>query len=442
MLPSQKYKNKKIAIYGMGMTGISAAKTFKKLNAKVYCWDDNKKTRTKLKKKNLNLNKFWLQKEFIDKIVISPGIDINKCKIKNYLKRNLAKVITDIDLFFELNKNQLIISITGTNGKSTTCKLIEKILKTAKLNVKTLGNIGKPILSSNLEKRRKKCIYILEVSSYQLQYSKIFRSRHAAILNISPDHLERHKNTTDYTKVKSRIFFAQNKSDYSYINIDNKYSALIKKVIKLKKVKSKLICVTKKNSSYLLNEIKNKYFNNNGNIENLSFAYRIAKNLKIKNNTIIKAINDFKGLPHRQEIIFSNKKLIYINDSKATSFDASLQSLMNYNRIYWIVGGVPKYKDKFNLKSVKKRIVKAYVIGKSTSSFVKKIKKDIPYKISKNIKEALKNINQDIILNKDIRSSVLLSPAGASFDQYNNFGERGNHFKSLVSKEFIRKFNV
>jgi len=442
MLALQKYKNKKIAIYGMGITGVSAAKAFKKLNAKVFCWDDNKKTRIKLKKKNLNINKFWLTKDFIDKIVISPGININKCKIKNYLKKNLDKIITDIDLFFELNKNQLIISITGTNGKSTTCKIIEKVLKTAKLNVKTLGNIGKPILFSNLKKRKKKCIYILEISSYQLQYSKIFRSKHAAILNISPDHLERHKNITDYTKVKSRIFFAQNKSDYSYINVDNKYSGQIKNIIKLKKIKSKLILVSKKNSNSFFKGINNKYFNNNGNIENLSFAYKIAKNLKIKNKTIIKAVNDFRGLPHRQELFFSNKKLIFVNDSKATSFDASLQSLMNYNNIYWIVGGVPKYKDKFTLKSIKKRIVKAYVIGKTTSLFVKKIKKDIPYKISKNIKKALKNINQDINLSKNIRSTILLSPAGASFDQFSNFSERGNYFKHLVENKFKRKFNV
>ena len=206
----QKYQNKKIGIYGMGITGRSAAKAFKKLNSKVFCWDDNSKIRKKIKNSNLNLDKFWLNQKTIDVIVISPGIDIDKCKIKNYLKKNSNKIITDLDLFFELNKNSIIISITGTNGKSTTCKIIEKILKTANYNVQTVGNIGNPILSfSNTNKKK---YFILEVSSYQLQYSKIFRTKHAAILNISPDHLERHKNIKNYTKIKSKIFYEQNNS--------------------------------------------------------------------------------------------------------------------------------------------------------------------------------------------------------------------------------------
>ena len=131
----------------MGLTGCSVAQTFRRLKAKVYCWDDNKKIRKKIKKLNFPLSKFWLNKNMIDKIVISPGIDIDKCKIRKYLKKNLYKIITDLDLFFELNKNTLLISITGTNGKSTTCKIIEKILKTAGYNVKTVGNIGPPSLS-------------------------------------------------------------------------------------------------------------------------------------------------------------------------------------------------------------------------------------------------------------------------------------------------------
>ena len=146
MVALQKYQNKQIAIYGMGITGCSAARTFKKLKAKIYCWDDNKKVRDNAKNSNFRIRKFWLNKNLPDNIVISPGIDINKCKIKKFLKKNSKKIITDLDLFFELNRGSLIISITGTNGKSTTCKIIEKILRTAKLKVKTAGNIGVPIL--------------------------------------------------------------------------------------------------------------------------------------------------------------------------------------------------------------------------------------------------------------------------------------------------------
>ena len=440
MLALNKYQNKKVAIYGMGITGCSAAHAFKKINAQIFCWDDSKKIREKIKNLNFPIDKFWLNQNLMDVIVISPGIDIDKCKIKNYLKKNSDKIITDLDLFFELNKGALIISITGTNGKSTTCKIIEKILKTAGYKTKTVGNIGNPILSPYNPK--KKHIFIIEVSSYQLQYSKLFRSKHAAILNISPDHLERHKNMKNYIEVKSKIFLAQNSLDYSYISLTNKYSRFVKNIFKTKKLKSRLISIKKSNCNPILKKIKNKYFESECNIENLTFAYKIAKNLRINDKIIIKAINGFKGLPHRQEIVFSRKKLLCINDSKATSFDASLQSLSNYNNIYWIVGGLPKYQDQFYLKNVKKRILKTYIIGKNISFFKKKIKKDIPYTVSKNIKNAVNNIFRDLKFDSSKKETILLSPAAASFDQFNNFESRGDHFKSLIMKKFKRKLNV
>jgi len=440
MVNLKKYQNKTVAVYGMGITGISAAKIFKQLKTKIFCWDDSAIIRKKMNKDNFTIRKFWLKKNLVDFIVISPGIDINKCKIESFLKKNKSKIITDLDIFFGLNKDALIISITGTNGKSTTCKLLEKILKSAKYDVKTVGNIGNPILFSIGSKKNE--VFIIEASSYQLQYSKLFRSKHAAILNISPDHLDRHKNLKEYIKVKSKIFFAQKKSDFSYINFSNKHSNVLASIIKSKKIKSKLIKVTKKNSNFLLKKIKNKNFNSNGYIENLSFAYSIAKNLNIKNKIIIKAINNFKTLPHRQEIVFSNKKYLCINDSKATSFDASLQSLSNYKEIYWIVGGIPKKEDYFNLKDVRKKIVKAYIIGENISFFENQLRKYIPYEISKNINNAVSNIYRDILSSSEKKKTILLSPAAASFDQFKNFELRGNYFKNIIVKKFKKKQNV
>ena len=440
MATLQKYQNKAIAIYGMGLTGCSVAIALKKLGAKIFCWDDNALVRKKIKNFNFPLNKFWLNRNLVDNIVISPGIDINRCKIKNYLKKNLNKIITDLDLFFDLNKDNLIISITGTNGKSTTCKIIEKILKTAKYNVKTVGNIGNPILS--LRTAKKRSVFILEVSSYQLQYSKLFHSKHAAILNISPDHLERHKNIKNYIRIKSRIFFAQNSSDYSYINLKNKYSKSIMSIFKAKKLKSKLVSINESDYDFLIKKINNKYFQSRGNVENMIFAYKIAKNLKVSDKIIVEGLNKFKGLPHRQEIVFSDKKLLCINDSKATSFDACLQSLSNYNEIYWIVGGLPKYQDHFYLKNVKNKIVKAYIIGKRISFFRKQIKNGISFTISGNIQNAINNIYNDLKFSNNSRKTILLSPAAASFDQFKNFENRGDHFKNLIRRKFKQRSNV
>ena len=354
----KKYQNRKIAIYGMGLSGFSAARKLKKAKAEILCWDDNQNIRKKIKNYNFVVDKFWAKKnkDLIDYIVISPGIDINKSKIRNYLKKNLKKIITDIDIFFELNRNELIISITGTNGKSTTCKIIEKILKSAGFNAKAGGNLGKPALS--LKKSKKKNIFILEISSYQLQYSKLFRSKHAAILNISPDHLDRHGSIKKYIQVKSKIFFAQKNQDHSYINLQNKYSKEIFDIYKAKKLKSKLIKINTTTYRSLLNKINNGHFKGKGNIENLVFAYQITKNLGVSEKIIVEALNKFKGLPHRQEIVFSNKGLTCINDSKATSFDACLQSLKAFNNIYWIVGGLPKQEDVYDLRDISHKITK------------------------------------------------------------------------------------
>jgi len=147
----------------------------------------------------------------------------------------------------------------------------------------------------------------------------------------------------------------------------------------------------------------------------MAFAYRIAKNLKINDKIIIKGLNKFKGLPHRQEIVFSDRKLICINDSKATSFDACLQSLLNYNQIYWIVGGLPKHQDHFYLKNVKKKIVKAYIIGKNISFFRKQIRKSMPFTVSKNIHNAVNNIYKDLKLDKNLKKNYFAQSSSRIF---------------------------
>ena len=198
----------------------------------------------------------------------------------------------------------------------------------------------------------------------------------------------------------------------------------------------RLINVNTKDCRFVLNKIKNNYFKIECNIKNLSFAYKIVKRFKVKDSIIISALNRFKGLNHRQKIIFSNKKITCIDDSKATSFDASFQSLKSFKKIYWIVGGLPKLGDRFYFKNILKKIVKAYIIGKHTPFFVNQIKKKIPYKISKNLQSAVKDIYFDINKNNFSKNSILLSPAAASFDQFINFEDRGNKFKTLILKKF------
>ena len=225
-------------VYGLNKSGLSIVNYFTKYNIPFVVWDDNQNTikRVLLKYKNLKFkkpNEVNLSK--LQEAYVTPGLDLKSKKLQIF-KNNKIKMFRDLELYSNLISNQKIISITGTNGKSTTCKLIEKILITAGYNAISLGNIGNPIL--NLKINKKKILIILEVSSYQLQYSKIFKSKHAAILNIFPDHLERHKSMLNYTKIKSKIFYGQDINDYSYLNSNNNYSKNIKKIFKFKKLKS------------------------------------------------------------------------------------------------------------------------------------------------------------------------------------------------------------
>ena len=212
--------NRKILIYGMGKTGISSYNFLKKKN-QTYFYDDNKIffKNKKIKKIFVNLNK--IDKIKFDYIVISPGIDINKCKLKNYLKKNLEKIITDLDIFYTNYSKNKIIAITGTNGKSTTAKLLNLILNNHKYDSRLCGNIGNPVLfEKNISSET---IFVIEVSSYQIEYSKMFKSNYAIILNISPDHLERHGSINNYVKAKFKLIKNQNDKDFAFLNTRNKY---------------------------------------------------------------------------------------------------------------------------------------------------------------------------------------------------------------------------
>ena len=206
-------KNKKILIYGFGKSGLSSFNFLKKNNTCIIF--DDKKKNIPIKFTNKVINKRNLLHSAYDFFVLSPGIDIKKCKISDYLFKNKSKIITELDIFEisypEINK----ITITGTNGKSTTSKLLYDVLKNNKMDARLVGNIGYPLLME--KKIRKNTIFVIEASSYQLDYSKYFRSKYSAILNLSPDHLERHGNFKNYAKAKFKIFKSQNKKDYAFI---------------------------------------------------------------------------------------------------------------------------------------------------------------------------------------------------------------------------------
>ena len=424
---SNIFINKKILIYGLGKSGISAFNFLKKFNI-ISLFDDNKNIRAQNPIKNSFISLDQIKKIKFDLIILSPGIDINQCKLKNFLKRNLKIIYTDLDVFYSFYKNQSI-TITGTNGKSTSCKLLYEVLKKNGHDVKLAGNIGYPVLST--KNIKKESIFVIEASSYQLDYSQIFSSKYAAILNISPDHLERHKTLRNYIKAKFKLIKNQKRNSLAFINKHDKY---LQNEVKKKKYVNNIIKVETRLKDRIVNTFQNNYFLSISNRENLAFVIEIAKKFKIKKDILIKAVKDFKGLKYRQQIIFNNRDISVINDSKSTSYASSIDILNKSKNIYWLLGGIPKKGDKFNLSKKHYKDIRAFIFGNKHRKFSSDLKDKIKFKKSPNLKLALKTVFKDIKKDSSIKKTILLSPAAASFDSFKNFEDRGAYFDKIIQK--------
>ena len=426
MISPQNLKKLSFLVYGLGSTGKSVINFFKKNNIKNYkVWDDNnkhlyKKLRPKNFKKALSETNY---------IVLSPGVSLKKSKKREQLNKYKKKIITDIDLIFLIKKFYKSIVVTGTNGKSTTCKILDHVLKRNKYKTLLGGNIGTPILSLNIKKNN---LLIIEASSFQLAHSKFIRPDYAILLNISNDHIDWHGNIRNYINSKFKIFSKQTKNQYSIFNKN------LKKYLK-KRLASKVIIPKIKNFKQLKDEINNPYLKSDINDENMMFVLSLSKLLGINEKSLIKSLESFVGLPHRHEIFLKKGNCIFINDSKATSFQASKFALKSSRDIFWIVGGLPKKNDKFNINNVRKNIIRSYIIGKNTNYFKKQLQNKVSFHISKNLKNSVIKILKDIKSFKRKNNTILLSPASASFDQYLNFEERGRAFKKFC-KYYARKY--
>ena len=428
------FLKKKILIYGIGKSGLSTYQYLKKNNS-IYLFDDKKNSikNRNIKKKVINFKDIESKK--FDHIIISPGIDINKCRLSNYLKKNLNKIKTDLDIFYSLYKKNKNIAITGTNGKSTTVKIIYDVLRDQKFDARLVGNIGNPVLSE--KKITKDTIFVIEASSYQLEYSKLFKAHFAGILNISPDHLERHGKLQNYIKAKFKIVKNQSNKDIAFLNVKNLH---IKKEIKKSKIFSKIIRINKGINCNILNKINNPYFLTEGNKENLLFVFEIMKKFNIKNNKFFKTLKNFNGLKYRQQIIYRSKNLTIINDSKATSYSSSVSILKSLSNVYWIVGGLAKKGDKFLLSKKYCKTFKAYIFGKNKNLFTKQLKNKMNCQNFTDLSFLLKKVLLDIKKAKNTKhKTILFSPAAASFDNFKNFEDRGKKFNRLIKNLKFKK---
>ncbi len=470
-------------IYGLGKSGLSTIKhlanNFK--NNEIIGTDDNnsalENNELKALEKKFSNVKFLPANEIKfsknSKIIFAPGIPLyfpKTHKILNICQTNNCDLICDIELFYRQNYlNNDFIGITGTNGKSTTTALINFVLKYLNIDCEAGGNIGVPCF--DLPIKQKFC-YVFETSSFQLDLMSQTKFSIANLINITPDHLDRHGSMANYIDSKKRIFANQDHHDFSIINIDDEISLKIFLELKNKSTfKSQLVSISTSQipnkindfgvsvingilynnifSANLSLQINSQFLRGKHNDQNIAFAfasvfcyyYKKFKNdfnfLEISQK-IIDTIEKFKGLKHRLQIVKKTSDICFINDSKATNADSTQNALKAFDNIFWILGGKPKDGGITSLKPYFKKIIKAYLIGEASDEFAKILtENNVNFEKCYDLKTAFSKSLFDAKNNSLSEKNILLSPACASFDQFKNFEERGDCFCKLVDDNIL-----
>lgn len=450
---------KKYIIYGFGISGRKAAEFLQKENCEVIITQDDFESLKKLQTENPKFTFLPLDQISFDEnstIIFSPGIPLyfpKRHQILDICQKSGAKLICDIELFFNFNKEKNnFIGITGTNGKSTTTALTGFIFEQLNIKSEVGGNIGRGVF--DLKQNQENFNYIFECSSYQLDLINDTRFNIACLLNITPDHIDRHGNFENYVAAKKRIFLNQKSGDFAVIDIDNEASKKVFDDLKNDpNFKSNLIAISAQkicdNGFSLINgkltctikgnefsaEVKSDFLKGNHNQLNMAFAFAISYLIKANKEKIIEAIAKFKGLKHRLEFVGQIENINFINDSKATNAQSSIHALKAFDNIYWIVGGVSKEGGINELQPFFNKVNKAYLIGESSAEFAEILQKNsVNFDKCDDLKTAIKKAFSDAKNNSLKKINILLSPACASFDQWRNFEERGDYFCKIFDE--------
>ena len=432
-------------IYGLNKSGQSIIKFLNRIKEPYCCWDEDIKIRRKLIRENSSINLVEpdsLNFKLIKESFVTPGVSLSDKKIEK-LRYNNISLYRDLELYSRIVKNKKIIAITGTNGKSTTAKLISDLLNRNQVSNFLGGNIGIPLLDF-IHNSKKIKYHVIELSSFQLESVDSFNPYISILLNIARDHLDRYDNYSEYVFQKEKII-SFNKKGFNIVCIDDPktkelYKKYKKKIIPISKkyvsggiyIKNKFIVddYFKENKKISINSLSSSLFGS-FNTENILSAYVVSKILKIDINSFLSLLKKFKGLPHRLEMVYKNDNFQVINNSKATNVHASLQSIYNYQNIYLILGGRAKEKDFKKILFFKNNINKIYLIGEAAELIFKQLSNEIKCEIYTTIEIATKKIFLDIKKNQEFKT-ILFSPACTSFDQFKNFETRGKFFKKTI----------
>ena len=458
MIPLASCRGKRYGVFGLARSGIASVAALKAGGATTLAWDDDAKKRDAAAAAGAEIAPFesWPWDD-LAALVLSPGVPLTHPEphaVVKVAKKAGVPVIGDMELFArELAQRPdrpRVIAITGTNGKSTTTALTAHLLKTAGLSVQMGGNIGRAVL--DLEPLSAAGVYVLELSSFQIDLAPGLKPNIAVLLNITPDHIDRHGTMAGYAAVKRRLIKAVGREGTAVIGVDDSHSAEICTAatsngvgraipISIGKAIDRGISVIdgvlydrcQIKTAEILDLRRARALPGSHNWQNAAAAYAAARVLSNDVQALIRGILSFPGLPHRMEDVGSIGAVRCINDSKATNADAAAKALGCYETIYWIAGGVPKEGGIESLKSYFPRIAAAYLIGQAAPDFARTLEGHVPWTESGDLATALDCALADARTGAGANPVVLLSPACASFDQFRDYEDRGDRFRALVA---------
>lgn len=455
------FKNKSVGVFGLGVSGLATCEALVASGARVFTWDESARAREKTTGTEYLSEhpKNWPWQELAS-VVVSPGVPLTHPKPHAIVRKAKAEnipVYGDTELFaLAINampkaQRPRIVTITGSNGKSTTTALIGHILKETGHDVYVGGNIGQAVLS--LPAPDNDAIYVLEMSSFQLDITNSLRANAAVFLNLTPDHIDRHGDVAGYLAAKKRIFLNQEKEDVSVICVDDDYTqgicveliaAADRKVtpVSAQGVLGSGVFVLDGQLHYNLDGKTCMAGDLTGahslrglhNHQNAAAALAVCIHFNVSPALVIRAAERFESLAHRMEEVGRVGKVSFVNDSKATNADAAAHALNSYDDIYWIAGGNAKDGGVEAIVDGLKNVRGAYLIGEAAERFEEQLGNKVHCYQCGDLKSAIAYAQKDAAASDHLAPVVLLSPACASFDQFKNFLERGNCFKELVNK--------
>lgn len=451
MVSSPVFKDKTVFVLGLGRSGQSAVQSLRQAGAHVLAWDDQEKTRQGAREQGIPLvNLEGLDWKTVDYFVLSPGIP-HRYPTPHPLSVQAQEAglipINDLELLYRSQPDARYIGITGTNGKSTTTSLIAHILKESGKPVDVGGNLGIPAM--DLKPLPQEGTYVLEVSSYQLETAPTLHFDISILLNVTPDHLERHGGLEGYINAKKLIYKNATPQDTLVISVDDVHCAKIYEALKasnqvrlvpisVERVLDEGIYVDDgllyENQDPLFNLNSLKYLKGKHNWQNIAAAYAALRAMGLNGHDIMSGISSFPGLAHRQQVVAQHKNVLFVNDSKATNAEAVAKVFESYpeSSIYWLLGGRPKEGGITSLRPYFSKVRHAFIFGEATPLFASTLKKHIAYTICQTLEEAVKKASALALQDQEPDAIVLLAPACASFDQFKDFEARGNIFCQVV----------